>query len=204
MARTSTYDAQLTELLKEYAGRRSAAAEVVRRVAEVAVGHAAEADRRAQQLVETLTAGQIAVVDRLEKQLADSRETTSGLMAALDEKRALREERSQDGEEVKVTIGRSQGSWKVGDLEEVAYRLRCGGAVDDTPVKVTEYTAAALVPAPNLVPLTRPDRVPPPPERPAPLPNPVHVPEHRPVNWARVAIVGQAIVLVLLALVVIL
>ncbi|GAW54723.1 hypothetical protein [Nocardioides sp. PD653] len=41
---TSTYDAQLTALLGEYAGRRSAAAEVVRRVADIAVGHAAEAD----------------------------------------------------------------------------------------------------------------------------------------------------------------
>jgi hypothetical protein len=201
-----TYDARLTALLEEYAGRRSAAAELVRQVADLAVGHAAEADRNARALIVTLNTRQDMAIESLERQLDQAREHNRTLQAQLDDKRRLVEERkaATSGEEVQVTIGHSLGSWQVADLEEVAYRLRCGGAVDETPVKVTEWAAAALVPAPNLVPLTRPDRTPPPPERPTPLPDPVHVDERGPINWTRVAVVAQAIVLVLIALVVIL
>lgn len=148
----NTYDRRLTELLEEYAGRRSAAAQLVRDVADLAVGYAAESDRRAHAAIEAATGGQQVAFERLEQQLEKSRDHAKWLRAELDEKRRLTEERDAQGEEVQVTIGRSQGGWKVADLEEVAYRLRCGGAVDETPVKVAEWKMSALVPAPNMVP----------------------------------------------------
>ena len=198
------YDAQLTALLEEYAGRRSVAAELVRQVADLAVGHAAEADRRADQRVETLTAGHAAVIERLEERTEIYKTLVEQLKTTLTEKRTLLEERAQQGEEVKVTIGRSLGGWQVADLEEVAYRLRCGGAFDETPVKVTDWTASALVPAPNLVPLTRPDRTPQPQHRPEPLPDPEVPDGGGAIHWGRVLVAALVVAYLVLALVVVL
>jgi hypothetical protein len=94
--------------------------------------------------------------ERLREHLASARAQVKKLADELSEKRTLREERERQGDEVKVSIDRSLKGWQVSDLEEIAYRLRCGGAVDETPVKVTDYTASALVPAPDLVRLERP------------------------------------------------
>ncbi len=76
----------------------------------------------------------------------------------LEEKRALAEaRRAAQGDQVEVTI-RSDGyqDWCVADLEEIAYRLRCGGATDTTHVSMESNRAVALVPVPELVKLDRP------------------------------------------------
>lgn len=100
-------------------------------------------------------------VGRERKTLDRVREDNKRLRASLEEKTVLREARTRDGdEEVRVTIDRSLGGWCVSDLEEVAYRLRSGGAEDETPVKITDYSITANVPAPNLIPLTRPSKTP--------------------------------------------
>lgn len=148
-----SYDERLTGLLSEFSTRRSVQAQMVREVAELAAGrvaeveafHAAQAAAQAEQL------------ERIQERERALHAQVAALHRQLDEKRSLREERDEQGEEVQVRIARSLGgAWRVGDLEEIAYRLRCGGAVDDTAVKVTEHTATALVPAPDLVPLSRP------------------------------------------------
>lgn len=91
----------------------------------------------------------------LQQKALENSQTLSDL---LDEKRTLRDERQRDGEEVKVTIGRDYRGWWLKDLEEVAYRLRMGGAVDDTPIEVGEYSIRANVPDPNMVSLAAPER----------------------------------------------
>jgi hypothetical protein len=100
----------------------------------------------------------------------------------LTEDRKLQEARQAEGDEVRVRIDRALGGWTVADLEEVAYRLRCGGAADDTLIKWAEYSVSALVPAPDLVTLSRPrpvvpaiTYVPAPPETHPPMPTSLSV-----------------------------
>jgi len=163
-----------------------------------------EAIALAEAKAEARADGRIAELERQREREQSYLETYRTRVRQLEdevaEKRRLREEREQSGDEVQVHIGRSLGgSWLVSDLEEIAYRLRCGGATDDTPVKVTEYTATAKVVAPELVPLSRPS------ERPALMPAPL--PDHvRFVARRLAALMGAAFVLgvlvVLLGLVV--
>lgn len=189
-----TYDLRLTGLLEEYTGRRSASAEVVRQVADIAVGYATEADRRAEQAVADAATAHAAIVERLEDQATAQRDQIARLTDLLEEKRKLREAREKAGEEVQVTIDRTLGGWTVADLEEIAYRLRCGGAIDDTTVKLTDYTATALVPAPDLVRLDRPTPTRQPDPRPAPA-----TPETTTTTATRLNVVGVVALLGVLA-----
>lgn len=165
----TSYEAfdRLAQLRRRYDGTRS--------MARVAIAEAidlAEQCVRDAELAEGARAdGRIQELDRYreneQRVLESLREQNRQLHAVLAEKRRLNEEREENGEEVQVKIGRSLGgSWLIGDLEEIVYRLRCGGATDETPVKITDYTATAKVVAPELVPLVRPseakvDRTPP-------------------------------------------
>lgn len=98
--------------------------------------------------------------ERWEKHYRLAEEQRSNLKRMLDEKRTLAETRSKEGEEVRVQIARPDWKgWQICDLEEIAYRLRCGGAVDETPVKIDSREASALVPAPDLVKLESPRHV---------------------------------------------
>lgn len=154
------YNQALTALLEQYAGRRSAAAHLVREVADLAIGHAAEADRRAERLIEQATAAHTAIVAKLEADANQLHEHNRTLTRALDERRTIREVREEAAspEDTDVVITNGYHGWTVAGLEEVAYRLRCGGAVDVTPVEVEKSRATATVPAPNLVPLSRPEQ----------------------------------------------
>lgn len=156
-ARTG-YDQELTALLEEYAGRRSAAAHLIRHVAALAVGHAAAAETRADQMLETLASKHAGVIEYLEQQLTASRESVSTYQRILDEKRTLTEQRKSaaDPDYTEVIIGNDYRGWTVAQLEEIAYRLRTGGAVDDTPVAIDNHRATAIVPAPNMVTLAPP------------------------------------------------
>lgn len=81
--------------------------------------------------------------------------------------------------------------WTLGELETVAYRLRLGGAVDDTEVRIKHDHTEATVPYPELV-------LDAPPAKPRPLPEVPAVP-----FWRRQvllpAVVAVAMVLVFLA-----
>ncbi len=121
-------------------------------------------------------------VTRLERSLDLARRTAAEAHrirteheALVAEKVRLREEREQDGEEVTVKMTRTLGGWVLGDLEEIAYRLRCGGAVDDTALEWRQHTISANVPAPNLVPLVRPGEL-----RAERLNEACRAPEHQP------------------------
>lgn len=63
-------------------------------------------------------------------------------------------DRTADEGLVAITVARGISGWTVADLEEAAYRLRCGGAEDETPVEMDQHAAKAVVPAPNLIPLS--------------------------------------------------
>lgn len=120
-----------------------------------------DADRKVA-LAEERAAGRVEQAqreaDRQREECEGARRHAKTLQSMLDEKRALRDERKRDGEEVKVTVGRDYRGWWLSDLEEVAYRLRMGGAVDDTPIEVGEYWISANVPDPNMVSLANPER----------------------------------------------
>lgn len=156
----TSYEAQtkLGQLRMAYPNARS----TTRQVVEQAIKLADELVHDAEVAAEARADGRI---EQAERQVEQHRHTadvlrtrTRQLEEQLAEKRRLYEERQESGEEVQVKIGRSLGgSWTIGDLEEIIYRLRCGGGTDDTPVTVNDYTATAKVVAPNLVPLVRPD-----------------------------------------------
>lgn len=86
------------------------------------------------------------------RNLAESmRQEVVRLREVLADKRALQEEREREGDDVKVSIDRGVGGWTVADIEEIAYRLRGGGAVDDTPVHLSTTRVVSHVPDPNVV-----------------------------------------------------
>lgn len=160
----TSYEAldRLEHLRRRYEGTRSTARVAIAEAIELA-GQAI----RDAELVEAARAdGRIAEAERWREReqsyLETYRKRVRQLEDELAEKRRLREEREESGNEVQVKIARGLGgAWTIADLEEIVYRLRCGGGTDDTPVKVTEYTATANVVAPELVPLTRPGAQPP-------------------------------------------
>lgn len=158
-----TFTARLERSLKDYAGRRTIQADMIRRVAELAYGHVAEVVTARDAGREAQVQKLVGVIERLEDRVTTYRTRNEQLERALSEKRTIREEREaarEDGE-TDVTISNGHVGWTVAGLEEIAYRLRSGGAVDDTPVEVDKTHAKASVPAPNMVTLT-PATVPPP------------------------------------------
>lgn len=78
-------------------------------------------------------------------QINDLRDTLAG-------KRALKEERARDGEMVRVAFDRPSGfDWTLADIEEMAYRMRLGGADDETVVNTASHEVSTWVPDPNMV-----------------------------------------------------
>lgn len=153
-----TFANRLEVTLRNYADRRTIQAHMIRDVAELAYGYVdeqlaapqAERDAQVQRLV--------GVIERLERRTEIYQTRTKQLERALSEKRTIREEReaARQDAETDVTISNGYGGWTVAGLEEIAYRLRSGGAVDDTPVEIDKSRAVASVPAPNMVTLTAP------------------------------------------------
>lgn len=146
----------------EYRGRRTVPGQMLDDARDLVRAAASYHARRARAELAAQAHAHDTTVDRLERQadhlrdlLTAARKVQTEQQALVAEKTRLREEREQHDHEVQVTIGRTLGGWRVADLEEVAYRLRAGGAVDDTPVEMSTHTAKAKVPAPNLVPLVR-------------------------------------------------
>lgn len=161
-----TFDARLTRCVQGYADRRTIHANMVRDVAELAYGYVSEKvaapDREQAIQREAQVAKLEGVIERLEGQLATAREHRDFYRRQAAEKRTIREEREAargDGD-TQVTIRTDQHGWTVAQLEEIAYRLRSGGAVDDTPVDVDQRRAVAHVPAPNTVTLEAPRKPP--------------------------------------------
>lgn len=162
---TNPYQNSLSRLYSDYADRRGWGRDMLFQatdLAEKAIEHAEKEAATQIAAAEARIEGRIeqaqTEADRQRDECEGARRHARSLQALLDEKRTLRDERQRDGEEVKVTIGRDHRGWQLGDLEEVAYRMRMGGAVDDTPIKVGEYSISGNVPDPNMVSLARLER----------------------------------------------
>jgi hypothetical protein len=106
-----------------------------------------EIDIRYQGRLEQATAQQQAAWARVNQEV----DKVAELQEILRGKRSLQEEREREGDDVKVSIDRGVGGWTVADIEEIAYRLRGGGAVDDTPVHLSTTRVVSHVPDPNVV-----------------------------------------------------
>jgi hypothetical protein len=195
------FEERAHQIAESYEGRRTIQASMVREMLDLLEDRVTEVEQQHADRLAGLQAAHLAQVTLLEERVETYKARSQQLGAALEEKRTLREARERAGEEVQVTIDRSLGGWTVADLEEVAYRLRCGGAVDDTPVKVTDWAASALVPAPDLVRLDRPalPERPVPPERWDPLHDPV-VPEGGTLSVRSVVLGGGVLAALLLVL----
>lgn len=204
-----TFEARLARALEEHAGSRTIKAQLIRDVAELALGrvaelqaqHAAElealAERHAGQLEGQASAHE-ARVARLEKSRDDWQQLCQSAQARLDERRTIRQELEQSAgaDDCKVTIATDYHGWTVAGLEEIAYRLRTGGASDETPVDVSGSRAVAMVPAPNLVQLDASPKA-----RPAETP-PSEVVQGRGISVATSLQVGAGVALVLILLLV--
>lgn len=89
-----------------------------------------------------------AAVDRYTEKRAE----VIDLQHKLEGKRALKEERARDGEMVRVAFDRPSGfDWTLADIEEMAYRMRLGGADDETVVNTASHEVSTWVPDPNMV-----------------------------------------------------
>lgn len=195
-----TFDARLKRCVEGYAGRRTIHADMVRNIAELAYGYVAERLAAADQEQTVEREAQVAkfegVIERLEKHLATVREQRDFYQQRCDEKRTIREEREAargDGD-TQVTISTGYEGWTVAMLEEIAYRLRSGGAVDDTPVDLDNRRAIADVPAPNTVTLEAPSREP----EPTRLDSPTH--DGPRARWSVPRLVGPVATTVLFVL----
>lgn len=205
MADGRTATAEKLEALRDrYTNRRSIAWQFVEETLalveqrseelELAYTTASEAEREA-----TKRAHRDEVV-RLEKSRDEWKTMCQTAHEHLDERRTIRQELEQaaGADDSKVTISNGYVGWTVAGLEEVAYRLRTGGAIDETPVDVEKSRAVAMVPAPNLVQLdASPKAVP---QRAAPAANPV-VPDGG-ISFATALQVAAAVALVLIVLLV--
>lgn len=130
-------------------------------------------------------------LERERAKLEESRQE----VAALRRERILDEKRSKLGDDVQVRFNRpSSGGWQLSNLEEIAYRLRLAGGVDETLVDISTHGVESLVPDPNLVSLdlTRPPSAP---EVAAPKARRSRIPESiPPAIWA-IALVMIAIMI---------
>lgn len=68
----------------------------------------------------------------------------------LQEGAFLHEERQRQEDDVVVRITNGFKGWTVADLEEIAYRMRAGGADDKTKVKIDDHTVSCALIFPDL------------------------------------------------------
>lgn len=88
--------------------------------------------------------------DRQTKWRLDAEERLREAQQQIRSDHELREYRTQDGVSAKVAFS-LPGHWQVSHLEEIAYRLRCGGATDDSPVKIDNGQIRGWVPDASVV-----------------------------------------------------
>lgn len=120
-----------------YEAANKEAAEQITRMEGVCEGRVSEANRRFDK-------------EREERRHAEEKYTE--ILTAMNAKRAFREERKKTDEEVKIQLRKDYADdWSIKDIEEVAYRLRMAGGVDDTEVKLSEYYITSHVPDPNMI-----------------------------------------------------
>lgn len=100
-------------------------------------------------------AGQLVEVGRRAAMVDELMKERDVLLAELENGRTIYQSTKAADTEglVSITVARGISGWTIADLEEAAYRLRCGGGEDDTPVDIDVHSAKAVVPAPNLIPL---------------------------------------------------
>lgn len=155
----------MQSLRRAYGDRRGLVPEMLNRADDLMTKSIAHAEARTAGRIEQAQADADRVVEQAEAKVDHEREMrrkaeerARNLQATLDEKRTFRDKRMRDGDDVEVTILRDVSGWQVADLEEIAYRLRLGGAVDDTPIEIDKTAIRSHVPDPNVVSLARPER----------------------------------------------
>ena len=195
----STYAERLEHWRTTYYDRRTVPYEMLQQAQQIIEWGVRDAERsanvaviRVESKLEEARFETERVRESMTKQIETLREHRDMLQRQIDKKRTLAETRSQEGEQVRVQIGREGwNGWQIADIEEIAYRLRCGGAVDETPLKINDREASALVPAPDLVKLESPRHVTPA-EKVAAILNPPRPAKTR-MSWTtRMLILGSA------------
>lgn len=156
---------------ESYTGRRTVPEQMVRELESIVEtafwvqrsNHEDELRRVRQECHEDLRkelAKKRSEITRLQGLCDSRRETIETQQKTLEAYQApLKEKRKLDEDTVRITIDQRLGGWEVGDLEDIAYRLRSGGATDHTPIDWQTSAIHCNVPAPNLVPLHRPGSV---------------------------------------------
>ena len=195
-----THAERLAEWRQTYTDRRTVPWQMLEAAERVLEWGLRDAERganiavaRAEGKLEEAHAETERVRESLTKQIETLREHRDMLQRQIDKKRTIAETRSQEGEQVRVQIGREGwNGWQIADIEEIAYRLRCGGAVDETPLKINDREASALVPAPDLVKLESPRHVTPA-EKVAKILTAEQPTKRKPMSWTtRMLILGSA------------
>lgn len=140
--------ARLVEASQRYHARLAQAeiARVEDRLAALEEQHASELERAEQ---------------RLEQQRNRAERAEAAEQAYRKQQTNLREEREtvDDGVQVRIEAPRIPGygdrthprPWTLGELETMMYRLRAGGATDDTEVRFKHEHAEACIPFPEMV-----------------------------------------------------
>lgn len=145
---------QLAEWRERFTNRRTVPWEMLE-LAEAMIRAAAEHHRHQYEVaLATLREEHAARVEVLQSTIDGQSSTIDSLKRQAEERRSLNEARRDAGDgDAEVTIRRDDHlkAWRLSDLEEIAFRLRCGGATDDTPVDMASNRAIAVVPVPNLV-----------------------------------------------------
>lgn len=194
-----THAERLAEWRQTYTDRRTIPWEMLKAAEAILEWGVRDAERsanvavhRAEAKLEEAHAETERVRESLTSNIETLRKHRDMLQRQIDEKRTIAETRSKEGDEVRVQIARPDWKgWQIADLEEIAYRLRCGGAVDETPVKIDSREASALVPAPDLVKLESPRHVTPS-EKVAAILTPKPEPKKRLPWMARMVLIGSA------------
>lgn len=141
------YHEQFEQLRDAYSQRRGLVPEML-----------GEADRVLQQaiqyergLCDAAVAQARSEADRQVKLRIDAQRRAEKAIEHFSSQTSLFETRAKSGDLVKVKMDKHRDQWTVADIEEVAYRLRMGGATDDSPVKLESGYMLGLVPDATLV-----------------------------------------------------
>lgn len=141
------YHEQFERLREAYSQRRGLVPEMLEeadRVLQAAIEY-----ERAQCEAEVTQAR--SEIDRQVKLRFDAQRQTEKAIEAYSSQTSLFETRTKSGDLVKVKMDKHRDQWTVADIEEVAYRLRMGGATDDSPIKLESGYMIGLVPDATMV-----------------------------------------------------
>lgn len=141
------YHEQFERLREAYSQRRGLVPEML----EEARGILEQAIQYERGLCQAAVAQMQSEADRQIKLTYAAQRQTEKALEEYRSRESLFETRAKSGDLVKVKMDKHRDQWTVADIEEVAYRLRMGGATDDSPVKLESGYMLGLVPDADLV-----------------------------------------------------